>query len=39
LGFVDPDADTLTDDVSAGGKIKDFVYLYNFKMFACIGFH
>ena len=39
LGFVDPDADTLTDDVSTGGKIKDFVYLYNFKMFACIGFH
>ena len=29
LGFVDPDADTLTDDVSTGGKIKDFVYLYN----------
>lgn len=39
LGFVDPDADMLTDDVSTGGKIKDFVYLYNFKMFACIGFH
>ena len=39
LGFVDPDKDTLTDDVSAGGKIKDFVYLYNFQMFACIGFH
>lgn len=39
LGFVDPDTDTLTDDVSIGGKIKDFVYLYNFKMFACIGFH
>lgn len=39
LGFVDPDADTLMDDVSTGGKIKDFVYLYNFKMFACIGFH
>ena len=39
LGFVDPDFDTLTDDVSTGGKIKDFVYLYNFKMFACIGFH
>lgn len=39
LGFVDPDKDTLTDDVSSGGKIKDFVYLYNFKMFACIGFH
>ena len=38
LGFVDPDADTLTDDVSTGGTIKDFVYLYNFKMFACIGF-
>lgn len=39
LGFVDPDKDTLTDDVSTGGKIKDFVYLYNFRMFACIGFH
>lgn len=39
LGFIDPDKDTLTDDVSTGGKIKDFVYLYNFKMFACIGFH
>ena len=39
LGFVDPDADTLIDDVSTVGKIKDFVYLYNFKMFACIGFH
>jgi hypothetical protein len=39
LGFVDPDKDSLTDDVSTGGKIKDFVYLYNFKMFACIGFH
>lgn len=39
LGFVDPDKDTLTDDVSAGGKIMDFVYLYNFQMFACIGFH
>ena len=39
LGFVDPDSDFLTDDVSTGGKIKDFVYLYNFKMFACIGFH
>ena len=39
LGFVDPDMDTLTDDVSFGGKIKDFVYLYNFQMFACIGFH
>lgn len=36
---VDPDKDSLTDDVSTGGKIKDFVYLYNFKMFACIGFH
>ena len=39
LGFVDPDKDSLTDDVSTGGIIKDFVYLYNFKMFACIGFH
>lgn len=39
LGFVDPDKDTLTDDVSSGGRIKDFVYLYNFQMFACIGFH
>ena len=39
LGFVDPDIDSLTDDVSTGGKIKDFVYLYNFKLFACIGFH
>ena len=39
LGFVDPDKDSLTDDVSTGGKIKDFVYLYNFQMFACIGFH
>lgn len=39
LGFVDPDKDTLTDDVSTGGIIKDFVYLYNFRMFACIGFH
>lgn len=39
LGFVDPDSDNLTDDVSTGGKIKDFVYLYNFQIFACIGFH